>query len=111
MNADLTSSTKRCLIGVPIGADVKGSGEFDPPSPWLGAIRLSMAMISSISNIVPGMGAQGDAAMTVEAYSSSSCRAAWRVLSFTDMFDLLQFVQENNEAKERARTGRFLKFC
>lgn len=49
--------------------------------------------------------------MTVDAYSSSSCRATWRVLSFTDMFDLLQFVQENNEAKERARTGRFLKFC
>jgi hypothetical protein len=98
LNADLTSSTKRCLIGVPIGADVKGSGEFDPPSPWLEAIRLSMAMISSISNIVPGMGAQGDPAMKVDAYSRSSCRAAWRVFSFGDMFDLIWFVHENSEA-------------
>jgi hypothetical protein len=111
LNADLTSSTKRCLIGVSIGADVKGSGEFDPTSPWPDVMRLSTAMISSISNIVPGMGAQGDPAMTVDANSRSSCRAAWRVFSFGDMFDLLRFVLENNEAKERARTGRFLKFC
>jgi len=51
-------------------------------------MRLSTAMISSISNIVPGMGAQGDPAMTLDANSRSSCRAAWRVFSFGDMFDL-----------------------
>jgi len=45
-------------------------------------MRLSTAMISSISNIVPGMGAQGDPAMTLDANSRSSCRAAWRVSSF-----------------------------
>ncbi|WP_292407587.1 hypothetical protein [Mesorhizobium sp.] len=111
MNADLTSPTKRCLIGVSIGANVKGSGEFGSPLLWLEVMRLSMAMISSISNIVPGMGAQGDAAMTVDANSRSSCRAAWRVFSFGNMFDLIRFVLENNEAKGRARTGRFLKFC
>ena len=61
-------------------------------------MRLSMVMISSISNIVPGMGAQGDAAMTVDAYSRSSWRAAWRVSSFGDMFDLIRFVHENIEA-------------
>ncbi|MFD2058018.1 hypothetical protein ACFSQT_34540 [Mesorhizobium calcicola] len=111
MNADLISLTKRCLIGVSIGSDVKGSEEFDLPSPWLEVIRLSMAMISSISNIVPGMGAQGDPTMTLDANSRSSCRAAWRVFSFSDMFDLIRFVLQNNEAKERSRTGRFLKFC
>ncbi|WP_244441209.1 hypothetical protein [Mesorhizobium sp. STM 4661] len=102
--------TKRCPIGVLIGADVKGSGEFGSPLLWLEVMRLSMAMISSISNIVPGMGAQGDAAITVDANSRSSCRAAWRVFSFGDMFDL-PFVLENNEAEDCARTGRFLKFC
>jgi hypothetical protein len=111
LNADLTSLTKRCLIWVSIGSDVKGSGEFDPPSLWLEVIRLSMAMISSISNIVPGMGAQGDPAMTQDENSRSSCRAARRVLSSIDMFDLIRFVLKNNEAKDRARTGRFLKFC
>ncbi|SIT59128.1 conserved hypothetical protein [Mesorhizobium prunaredense] len=71
-----------------------------------------MAMISSISNIVPGMGAQGDAAITQDTYSRSSCRAAWRVFSFSDMVDLIRFfLLENNEAKGQARTGRFLKFC
>ncbi|MES0039416.1 hypothetical protein NKJ74_29895 [Mesorhizobium sp. M0046] len=92
LNADLTSSTKRSLIGVSIGADVKGSEEFGSPLLWLEVIRLSMAMISSISNIVPGMGAQGDAAITVDANSRSSCRAAWRVFSFGDMVDLIWFV-------------------
>jgi hypothetical protein len=98
LNADLTNMTKRCLIGALIGLDVKGSGEFDAPSLWLEVMRLSMVMISSISNIVPGMGAQGDAAMTVDAYSKSSCRAAWRVFSFGDMFDLIRFVLGNSEA-------------
>jgi hypothetical protein len=98
LNADLTNLTKRCPIGVLFGLDVKGSGEFDAPSPWLEIMRLSMLMISSISNIIPGMGAQGDAAMTVDAYSRSSCRAAWRVFSFVDMFDLIRFVLENSEA-------------
>ncbi|CAH2397659.1 hypothetical protein MES5069_180027 [Mesorhizobium escarrei] len=89
--ADLISLTRRCLIGVSIRSDVKGSKEFDSLSLWLEAIRLSMAMISSISNIVPGMGAQGDAAITQDTYSRSSCRAAWRMFSFSDMVDLIRF--------------------
>jgi hypothetical protein len=99
------------VIGASIRSGVKGSKEFDPPSLRLEVIRLSMAAISSISNSVPGIGAQGDAAMTQDANSRSSCRAARRVFSSIDMFDLIRFVLKKNEAKERARTGRFLKFC